>query len=79
MDKQLLAVIAAILTALLETNGSPESMLYIFLDMNMERYSIVKQLLLQSKFIEIKANYVTLTELGKQKAEQINSKLNNAK
>lgn len=74
MDKKLLlSRIAAILTTLLETNGSPESMLYIFCDMNMDHYSTIRDILLDSKLIAIKGHYVTLTDKGKDTAQQLNS------
>lgn len=75
--KELLARIAAIVATLDETNGSPESMLYIFLDMNMDLWIKVRAILLDSKLIEIKSNYVTLTASGKETAQKLNRAIKN--
>lgn len=70
---KMLAHIAAILSALNETNGSPESMLYIFCDMNMSEYGIIRDILINAKYVTIKGHYVTLTQAGKETAEKIDS------
>lgn len=69
----LLLHIAAILTALLDYGGTPESNLYIFVNMDMNRYEIVKNTLLAMKAVRISNNYVTLTDKGKKLVEDINA------
>jgi hypothetical protein len=73
MDKQmLLKKTAAIIATLGETGGSPESMLYIFLDMDMDLWTIVRNILVESKMIQIRSYYVTLTAEGKRIADKLN-------
>lgn len=67
-----LAKIAAVIATLDETDGSPESMLYIFFDMDMTTYQNVRNVLLDSELIVIKGNYVTLTQKGKELAQKLN-------
>lgn len=67
----MLAKIAAVLSTLKETGGSPESMLYIFFDMDMDVWTRVRNVLISENMIQIKGNYVTLTEYGLKKATQI--------
>lgn len=71
----MLAKIAAVIATLDETNGSPESMLYIFFDMNMDLWMKVRAILIESDMITIKGNYVTLTAKGKETAQKINQKI----
>lgn len=74
MTKDVLLIrIASIVSALEETAGSPESMLYIFCDMNMDDYQTIREILLRMKYITIKSHFVTLTESGKETARKINS------
>ena len=75
MDKQELMVkVAAVLTALAETNsGTPESMLYILCDMDMSKWEILRHVLLGAGFVTIKGNFVTLTESGKETAIKLES------
>lgn len=73
MDKNtLLTRIAAIVTTLEETNGSPESMLYIFCEMDMTAYQAIRDILVRGKLVTIKGNYVTLTSEGKETARKLN-------
>jgi len=74
---EMLVKIAAILTTLDETNGSPESMLYIFFDMNMDSYSKVRDILISAGLIRIKSHYVTLTNSGKVTAQKLNKVIGN--
>jgi hypothetical protein len=70
--KELLTLVAAVLTTLAETNsGAPESQLYILCGMDMERYSILRNALLQCKFVKISGNFVTLTTEGKIAADRL--------
>ena len=72
MDKNLLMTrIAAIVTSI--EGGTPESMLYIFCDMNMEEYNIVRDVLVRADLVSIKGHYVTLTENGKVTAAKLNA------
>ena len=75
MSKELLAKTAAIVATLGETGGAPESTLYIFLNMDMQLWEMVREVLLAAKMIQIKGNYVTLTAEGKSIADKINGKL----
>ena len=72
MNNQLLALIAGILTTLLETGGAPASSLYLAVNMNMRLWESMRDLMLKAEWIEISNHYVTLTEKGKAKAEEIN-------
>lgn len=73
--QELNAKLAAVITTLAETNGSLESMLYIFFDMNMDTWMRIRELLITSDIISIKGNYVTLTEKGKSLASEIEARL----
>ena len=74
MDKNLLLTrVAAIVTTLEETNGTPESMLYIFCDMDMSAYEIVRDILVKANLVTIKGHYVTLTNEGKSMAQRLNA------
>ena len=68
-----LARVAAILATLEETNGSPESILYIFCDSNLEEWHFIRGILLEAKLIEINAHYVTLTAKGQETAQKLNA------
>lgn len=73
MDKNtLLTRIAAIVTTLDETNGSPESMLYIFVDMNMEDWHTIKNALINSGLMKCSGFYCSLTQAGKETARKLN-------
>lgn len=67
--------IAAIVSTLEETNGSPESMLYIFCNMDMNAWHSLRNILIGANLISIKGNYVTLTTKGKEMATKINETL----
>lgn len=73
--EDLLIIIGAMLSALNSTNGAPESMLYINCDMDMNKWSIIREVMLQSKLINIKSNYVTLTLEGQLAAQAIDAKI----
>jgi hypothetical protein len=63
-----------ILTTLDETNGAPESTLYIFFDMNFDLWVQVRESLVGSNLISVsRSNYVTLTESGKVTAAKLNA------
>ena len=71
-NNRLLAEVAAIVATLQETNGAPESTLYMFLNMDMNRWSIVRSVLIEAKLISICAHYVTLTDEGQKVATKLN-------
>lgn len=76
MTKDLIMTrVAAIVSTLNETNGSPESMLYIFCEMNMDDYQTIKQILVSAGFVSVKSNYITLTAKGKEIAIKLDSVL----
>ena len=69
----MMAKIAAVLTTLRDTGGAPESMLYIFFDMNMDLWTKVRAILIEADLITIKGHYITLTPLGTEKADRLNA------
>ena len=69
----LLTRIAAIVTTLEETNGSPESMLYIFCEVNMNDYQMIRGILVKAGYVTIRGNYVTLTQSSKETAARLNA------
>lgn len=75
MKSDVVLKVAAILTALEDTGnqGTPESMLYIFCDMDIHYWNTLKALLVSGKLINISANYVTLTDKGRKTAQDINA------
>lgn len=76
MDKNnVLAIIAAIICTLAETNGAPESTLYMFVGMDMDKWELIRRILVEAKLVTISGHYVRLTADGKEKADKINSKL----
>ena len=73
---ELLAKVIAVLTTLEELGtGTPESMVYLALGMNLATYGQVRDILLRMKWVTIKANYIELTQAGKDKAVEINNQL----
>lgn len=76
MNSQQLSIrVAAVLTTLLETGGSPESMIYLSFGSDIEGFNIVNGFLLENKFIESRNHYITLTPKGKTLAQKINERL----
>lgn len=71
----MLAKIAAVIATLAETNGAPESSLYIFFGMDMDLWQRVRNVLIEGKLITIKGHYVTLTESGYETARKINARV----
>ena len=71
--EMLLTRIAAIVSTLNETDGSPESMLYIFCEMDMHAYETIRDVLVRAGYVTIKGNYVTLTTLGKETAVKLDA------
>lgn len=77
LDKrELLIRVAAILTTLAETNGSPESMLYVAVaGMNITDWQAIRNTMIASGWIKVSAHYVTLTDSGRKIATEINAAL----
>lgn len=76
MDKnKLTALVAAIICTLAETNGAPESTLYIFVGMDMDKWTTLRHILIEAKFVTISNHFVKLTEQGKSVADRINAKI----
>jgi len=72
MSKSLLLErLASIVTTLAETKGSPESMLYIFCDMDMQAYETVRNAMVVANLVTISGHFVTLTPKGEMLAKQI--------
>lgn len=70
-QKQLQAELAGILTTLLETGGGPESMIYLALNSNLDRWYALKSIMLQVGWITVQHNYVRLTAKGVDTAKKI--------
>ena len=77
MNKQeTITMIAAILTSLHEADsGTPESMLYILCNMDMEKWNYIRGIMLRANWVSIKGNYVTLMPEGTKMAIEINNAL----
>ena len=74
MDKnELMTRIAAIVSTLNETNGAPESMLYIFCNMDMNDWSIIKDVLIRSGMMTCKGHYCRLTDSGIETAKKLDA------
>lgn len=71
--KDALTRIAAVVTTLAETSGSPESALYIFCNMDIRAYETLRDILLKSGLVSIKGNFVTLTAEGQETAKRLNA------
>lgn len=55
--------------------GTPESHLYILVGMDMERWGMVRRLMVEAKLATISGNLVTLTPHGKSLAVQFKAAL----
>ena len=71
LDQRMIKI-ASVIATLQETNGSPESMLYIFFDMNIHSWTAVRDTLRTNGLIKISGNFVTLTEKGEALATRLN-------
>ena len=63
--------IAAIVTTLAETDGGPESILYLGLGMDMDLWQRLRQMLVQAGIITVASYYVRLTPKGQTLASQL--------
>lgn len=73
MSKEMLTVVAALLTTLAECDGCPESTLYMAVGCNITICQQVIAVLLHSDLINVKGHWVTLTDKGKATAAKINA------
>ena len=69
-----LTKIAAIIATLGEMDGSPESTLYMFCDMDLHAWNMLRDIMIKAEQIQIKNHYVTLTEKGKETAARLSQK-----
>jgi predicted transcriptional regulator len=74
---EVLVRVASIVSTLAQTGGSPESMLYIFCNMDMQEWETIRMVLTTADLVKIQGHYVTLTENGKKTAEELNKRLKN--
>jgi predicted transcriptional regulator len=64
--KELMSHVAAILVTLNEMEtGTPESILYIAMNMDMAKYNVVIDFLLVAELVTVKNHFVEITEKGK--------------
>jgi hypothetical protein len=73
---ELLTKVAAIVTTLQDTGGSPESMLYLFCDTDLAKWEMLRDILVKADLVKISGHYVTLTENGKITATKLNTIIN---
>jgi hypothetical protein len=70
---QVFQLFAAVLTTLHEVGtGCPESTIYLALGMNMDVYLAIRNLMVASKLITVKGNYITITAKGHEMAIKCN-------
>lgn len=69
------AEIAATVTVLDEVDGSPESLIYMALGMDIDRWNTMRSVLLQNGLITIANNYVRLTANGRGLARKLHNVL----
>ena len=73
--QELIKYITIIVSALLETDGSPESSLYMFVDMDIHKWETIRNALIGGGLITIKANFVKLTDKGEELAKAVDAEL----
>lgn len=73
MTKQDVTAIVAILTTLAECEGSPESMIYLAIGADLNRWYQLKAALVSTDLIHEEYNFVTITDKGRVLAEKINA------
>jgi hypothetical protein len=77
MDKKTVMTRIAAIVSSLGDDGTPESMLYIFCDMNMQDYEIIRDILVKANLVSIRNHFVTLTQTGKETADKLNALIKN--
>jgi hypothetical protein len=76
MDKnRLMVLVAAVVTTLAESEGCPESTLYLICGSDMDRWNTLRHVLTNGGWVRILNHYVTLTEDGRTLAESINARI----
>jgi predicted transcriptional regulator len=75
MSNETLILITAMLCSLQETGGTPESMLYILCEMDINKWHSIRELMIMADLIKISGNYVTLTKKGSDTATKMNAAL----
>lgn len=72
MTRELIyAHVSAVLSTLLEVGEpAPESSLYLAMESNIERYHMIRNLMIDSGLISVEHNAVSLTEKGREVAER---------
>jgi predicted transcriptional regulator len=74
-NEKMMAMTAAILTTLLETDGSPESSIYCGIGMDMGLWTRLKMALVGSGLITCEGYWVELTDKGREMADKCNAVL----
>jgi hypothetical protein len=67
------AVFASILSTLAETNGGPESSLYLALGADLNKWEVAKRILVGAGWMSVQNHWCTLTDTGRAKAKEINA------
>jgi len=75
MDKRAMADFAATLTTLAETNTAIASTIYLAMGSDINRYNVVKRMLLATKTAEVTSEMLTITDKGRKIAAQIEAVL----
>lgn len=75
-NNEIITYLAAILTTLAESDGTPESTLYLAVGMDMTKWETVKAILTGESWISIApSHWVTITDSGRVMADKINAVL----
>ena len=72
MTQQEQTDIVAVLTTLAEVDGAPETMIYLAVGSEMERWNKLKYALVSSGLVVVNHNFVTITAKGKVLADKLN-------
>ena len=72
---ELNAILASVLTAALECQPCPESMVYLALGSDMSKWQTVREILLAGQLAIIEGHSITLTAKGREIAEKCNAML----
>ena len=68
---EFMTAVAAIVSTLAETNGGPESMIYMAMGSDLSKWHAVRDAMLRVKLITVDANFVKLTDAGRKLASQV--------
>lgn len=73
-QNDLTALVAATVSTLAETNsGAPESTLYLLCGTDMRKWQLLRQVLVSADLVTIRANFVTLTDKGRELGARLNT------